>query len=933
MTAHNSSRMYRLVFAVSLLLFQLSVEQVEKRHLYVKPSPAFGECPQDEVCLTLSEYLQNVSDFLTSNTAIHFLPGNHTLSRSEPNHDLLFAANVHDLSLFGHSSQTTILNCTKKLGFAITNAVNIHISNIMITNCGQMISGLLKATNYDLNIHKNTTASLAFFNVSSLTLKNVKVEGSHGYGLLGVDVGGNSNLTNCTFSHNGWKQINTSKLHSNTVNPPGGNVLFVYPCATELLLLLPVTEYSLQQHTLNISHCEFAHGIDTTSLNSGEPMLVKLSHTISGGSGLGILSNCRLRIPQIHIADSAFHHNKSPNGIGANMLLLHIPIRLENCIGIHSIIFIDKCIFHNGEALEGGGMFVGRVDSIDSYPMIKLSNSTLSHNIAKRGGGLHFMTKELPDRDDRVYFSFINCTFSRNRAVEGAGVHILLLMQWKDKHYSITPIVNIMILQSTFIQNTARRSGGGIDISVRNTKGPHKTVPILFTITCTGCSFVNNNAENGGAVHAKGCGENDRHRYNTGPVLSCQQDYRMFIRFSNTIISKNIHRFFNSFATLHIQNIESFTLHNSNITDNNGTAIFISGSTLSISGRVNVTGNHGHSGGGLYSDCQSYIYLKHPSQLYMANNTASYHGGAIFVRDCSSVGSVHCFIQIEDMNKSSDNYYQVPDNVSVILENNKAEVAGDSIYGGLLETCYLEYNNEISSIDILVDVYNSVILNAFFQIFKINNGTHSMSEITSDPFKICFCDEMFSMDKLDCVTEAHISVYRGQAFHIPAVGVGQFNNSSPSIVRTIIPSDQTVELGERQNVQELGRVCGFLNYIVRSSENTTQLQVSIESTDSNINLQHPAIISVTFLHCPPGLELSRDFSVCECEPHLKSYGLICDTGTWTFHRPASMWIGYYGEKQVVIHPNCLILVSAIRMNSVRSTTLVSSVGHASRGSA
>ncbi len=235
--------------------------------------------------------------------------------------------------------------------------------------------------------------------------------------------------------------------------------------------------------------------------------------------------------------------------------------------------------------------------------------------------------------------------------------------------------------------------------------------------------------------------------------------------------------------------------------------------------------------------------------------------------------------------------------MSVILENNTAEEAGDSIYGGLLETCHLE---DIYQATTTFSSQNFTI----FEIFKINNGTHSMSEVTSNPLQICFCDENLSMNKLECKTEANIKIYRGQAFHIPAVGVGQFNNSSPSIVRTIIPSECTGELGDRQNVQELGRCCGILNYIVRSSENTTQLQITIERTGSSINLRHPALISVSFLKCPPGLELSSDFSVCKCEPHLKNNGLKCDTGTWTFHRPASMWIGYYGEKQVAIHPNC-----------------------------
>ena len=461
--------------------------------------------------------------------------------------------------------------------------------------------------------------------------------------------------------------------------------------------------------------------------------------------------------------------------------------------------------------------------------------------------------------------------------------------------------MKIVILQSTFVRNVARRSGGGIRINLNTTKHPQRSVASLVTIACTSCRFVNNEAENGFAAHVKGCGQNSRHGINTGPVGSCQQAYRMSIQFRSSVISKNsVRRFLNSYATLYIQNIERFELHSSNIIDNNGTAIYISGSTLYISGTVNVIGNHGHSGGGLYSDCnpQSYIHLKHPSQLYMVNNTASYHGGAIFAKDCSSTGSVDCFIQIEGLYKLSNNI-KVPDNVSVILENNTAEVAGDSIYGGSLETCNLEYIINIFDLYIYARI-----LKTKFNIIIFNMGTHSMSEVTSDPFKICFCDEKLSMNKSECITKTHIEVYRGQAFHIPAVGVGQFNNTSPAIVRTILPTDHTGELGERRSVQELGRVCGFLSYIVRSSENTTQLQISVESTDSNINLRHPAVISVAFLECPPGLELSSDFSVCECEPQLKNYGLIFDTGTWTFNRPASMWIGYYGKEQVVIHPNC-----------------------------
>ena len=59
-------------------------------------------------------------------------------------------------------------------------------------------------------------------------------------------------------------------------------------------------------------------------------------------------------------------------------------------------------------------MFVGHISSSSTYPLIKVSNSTLSHNLARSGGGLHFISKvalllEYPK--DRDYFSLINCKF------------------------------------------------------------------------------------------------------------------------------------------------------------------------------------------------------------------------------------------------------------------------------------------------------------------------------------------------------------------------------------------------------------------------------------------------------------------------------------------------------------------------------------------
>ena len=92
--------------------------------------------------------------------------------------------------------------------------------------------------------------------------------------------------------------------------------------------------------------------------------------------------------------------------------------------------------------------------------------------------------------------------FSDNEAMEGVGTHI------SDRHAQIKRRfknicgnrVNIRISQTSFRQNTAIISGGGMDIiCFMNTVG-HFSSPSLINITCLNCNFNANKVENGYAV-------------------------------------------------------------------------------------------------------------------------------------------------------------------------------------------------------------------------------------------------------------------------------------------------------------------------------------------------------------------------------------------------------------------------------------------------
>ena len=888
------------------LLLSLSVGQAEKQYLYVKPTPTSRGCPQDEVCMTLTEYLQNVSTFLSSFTTIHFLPGNHTISDHEFDRDIIVASNVQNVSLTG-SANRTILYCAKRLVFAFMNVTNLDILNIRIINCGKTITNLLNVMdlNVDMHntIHKETSAALVLVSTISLMLQNVRIEASYGYGLLGVRLLGASTIINCKFTHNMWRSddadsSNTSVPYNET--KPGGNALII-------LLPPPYVLYTIATLTVTISQCEFAYGIDATTYHWTK------SNLRVTGSGLGIIlyGQFQQHIAFIHlglmallmnisITDSVFHNNDALYGRGGNIfVLLHYDGYSRK---INRTISINNCTFYNSKAKEGGGMFVGstiatgrlRVTASASTSAIILSNSNITNNTARKGGGLSIKAANslVP------FFMIENCIFSGNKAIQGAAVNII----WS---YIYDPRINVIISETTFLQNSAR-SGGAIYIDFRYFD--HLEYHKLVTIIGKNCNFMENKAENGYAMSISDRKIDGKRSHSYYPIS---------IQLFNMLVKNNGPQRYDEgnycAAAFCIHNIEDLLLSNSTFVENNGSAVYINGSKLYISGVVNIIGNRGVSGGGLYFDCNphSLMYLTPHSRVYLANNTASFHGGAIAARDCGALTvREQCFVNISDQHMEClpfihTFHYNLTVkeatecfDTKVIMNNNTADIAGDSIYGGALETCHI----------LLKSISSEVEFNPWTSIFEIKNKL-SLSEVASDPFQVCFCDRSFNMNTSECIIETEAEVYHGQTLQIPAVGVGQFNNSSPSVIRTTITSSTgKLLLGERQNVQDLDRNCGLLTYLfIENSGNdnySVELQILVEKAQQ-IFSPVPATVHVTIHKCPAGFELvfSEDLFKCDCEPHLKRKAIRCDIDDQKIYHPAAMWIGYY-QDQVVLHTNC-----------------------------
>ena len=94
---------------------------------------------------TLQHYLNNTNKYFTSNTQLHFLPGQYYL-----NNDLIIQG-VSNFSLIGNRTNeviNTVINCTSPAGIAVVGSSNIVIANIVMNKCGNDYDSLT------INIHQ-----------------------------------------------------------------------------------------------------------------------------------------------------------------------------------------------------------------------------------------------------------------------------------------------------------------------------------------------------------------------------------------------------------------------------------------------------------------------------------------------------------------------------------------------------------------------------------------------------------------------------------------------------------------------------------------------------------------------------------------------------------------------------------------------------------
>ena len=236
-----------------------------------------------------------------------------------------------------------------------------------------------------------------------------------------------------------------------------------------------------------------------------------------------------------------------------------------------------------------------------------------------------------------------------------------------------------------------------------------------------------------------------------------------------------------------------------------------------------------------------------------------------------------CFFQSDSLEKF------------LVFEGNMAE-EGSVLYGGSVDSCRLEGHPGMQSSE------------AFDKIANYSLQPNTLSTITSNPFRVRFCNN--SQPSSSGIN--NITAYPGQRFTTTVVAVGQRNGTMYAIVSAVAKPIQVSSLGVFEDRQSVDNKCTELHYTFFSNASFINLMMYVDgscsSLDGSVNRLN---ISVYLLSCPPAFNLSEPPCGCICEDRLQKYTNSCDINNQTIYRDGDFWVGYDNQSHgLILHPHC-----------------------------
>ena len=521
---------------------------------------------------------------------------------------------------------------------------------------------------------------------------------------------------------------------------------------------------------------------------------------------------------------------------------------------------------------------------------VELSNSIFKNNRGCQGGNLAVVfNTTYPFHGDVL---ILDCHIINGTAVFGGGLYIYYLST-PDSNDRCSlengAVINLTTIANTTFEDNIALTGGGLYAGLTESLAICVPNKILITKNCLFQHNTLNSAGFGGvAIHSMNfLSFGYKNQIVLQFLLVIQESQFTLNYFSSRSKWNN-----SGSGVIYIKTNRHAEIENIAIYGNQYSGIMIVDSNLVVSGSVDIYNNNGSSGGGMLFCSNSVMFLTPNTNITIANNKVKHAGGGICVEGQCIQSRPLCFFQ-PDYKAAVDP--KLNRSIKIILKNNTAEYAGDQIYGGTIDYCYLmdsPYHNVSQHRRDSVEVFKQL-----FQYYPNN----SQSAVTSPQRHVCLCYKTNNSETMEYDCSAHHSIqgpfYPGEPFTLSAVVVGQLNGTVPGTVYAKLKPQSGIQqkLGRSGEVQKIfQKSCANLNYTIYTNYCNATLVLSIQyfgdkSFTEHLKFYKPLEIVIPIKKCPLGFYLHG--KSCDCLQKLQN-GFHCNISNKTIVPKRGYWIGY-----------------------------------------
>ena len=579
-----------------------------------------------------------------------------------------------------------------------------------------------------------------------------------------------------------------------------------------------------------------------------------LNNSAEHGAALNVLDKSVARVHCTSFRYNRANRCSSPSECRGGAILARTDATLH---------FVDTDFYENTASGKGGVIFA-------QFSSIKTSGELILDS-NKAGSGVMYLTSSSANITGESVFSKNKGSFlAHNSDIVFMGTTRFCggASEVQDEGGAITAVRStIEIFGNVFFENNHGIYGGALLANEGIIKN---------NSTCT---FVNNSAVEGGAVYA----------------------YKSTFQFrASTIFKAN------------------------NATESGG-GIFALSSTLEYYSQDNAfINNQATNGGAIYfnhvstlsivkeiMECprtQNIWYCKNDPQKWLnltfEDNVALERGGAICVNDtnansCDSLPFENnptyqeCFIQGIAVYESANDWAPQEVNYGNIYFSNNFASDGTVLYGGLLDRCAIDNFAEQKQI-------LNTIPDPLTYFTDMSNGSFLYTDISSDPVRVCFCDN----DTTNCTQNPPVIYVRsGQIFHLSVTVVNQVNESRSSEILAYL-SSKSSRFGKDQAKQVVNNTCSRITYSIFTADFDETLFLYADGPCSDHGISRTDVKVIVDTNCPVGFAQSYSSLECECDPKIQSYITNCSIDTESVIREGNFWISSVKEDIIIIHNFC-----------------------------